>query len=99
MDLGPNPAGALQLQELIQRIINLSVPIAFMVLTIMLIVTGIKYLTSGGEPKAIQSASASLTWAFLGIVFLAIAWLILLLIEAFTGAKITQFCLGFDCKP
>ena len=95
--MGPNPAGALQLQELIQRVINLSIPLAFIVLTIMLIVTGIKFLTSGGEPKALQSASASLTWALLGIVFLVIAWLILLLIKAFTGADVTQFCLGFNC--
>ena len=92
---GPGPAGILQLQQIITRVINLSVALAFIALTVVLVISGIKFLTSGGDPKAIQSASQSLTWALLGILFLAIAWLILKLIEAFTGVPVTQFCLGF----
>lgn len=91
------PVGLSQLQNLIQRIINLSIGAAFIALIIMLVVGGIKYLTSGGEPKQISSANNTLTWALLGIVFLVIAWLILLLIKAFTGVEVTKFCLGF--KP
>lgn len=92
-----DPAGLPQLQELFQRIIGLVVPLAFVVLLIMLLYAGFKFLTSGGEPKALQSAGGTVTWAILGIVFLVLAWLVLRLIEAFTGITITNFCFGF--KP
>jgi hypothetical protein len=92
----PGPAGKEQLVQLITRIINLSVEAAFLVLIIMLIYAGIKFLTSGGDPKAIGSASGTITWALLGILFLAIGWLILRLIESFTGVPVTKFCIGFE---
>lgn len=93
----PGPAGLVQLQELFQRIINISVSLAFFALFIMLVVGAIKLMTSGGEPKSLQSAGQTFTWALLGILFLAMAWLILRLIEAFTGVPVTKFCIGFDC--
>lgn len=93
--MNPEPAGLQQLQALFQRILNISVASAFIVLTIMLLVAGFKFLTSGGEQKGLGSAQQTITWALLGILFLAISWLVLLLIEAFTGVKLTTFCLGF----
>lgn len=93
------PAGVSQLQNLFERIIQLVVGGAFIVLVVVLIMAGIKFLTSGGEPKAIQSASMTVTWALLGILFLGLAWLILRLIEAFTGVPVTKFCLGFPGAP
>lgn len=95
--MSPGPAGVQQLQELFIRIINLSAGLGFVVILIMLIVTAIKYLVSGGEPKALSSANNSLTWTLLGLVFLVLAWLVLRLVEAFTGVPLTNFCLGF--KP
>jgi len=59
---------------------------------------GFKYLTSGGEPKAIQSAHHTLTWALLGIFFMIIAWLILQLIFSFTGIDVTVFNIKVLCK-
>lgn len=91
----PGPAGVLQLQQLIQRIIALSAGLAFMALTIMLVYAGIRYIISHGEAKNIQLAHQTATWAILGIVFLIIAWLILKLIEVFTGVNVTNFCIGF----
>lgn len=95
----PGPAGVQQLQDLIQRVISLIVGLAFIALLIMLIYSGIRFLTSGGDQKAIASASQSMTWAVLGIAFMVLAWLILKLIEAFTGVQVTRFCLGFGCTP
>ncbi|MBI3485845.1 hypothetical protein HY025_02765 [Candidatus Daviesbacteria bacterium] len=97
-NLGPDPANLVHLQQLIQRIINISVGLAFIALTVVLVYTGILFLTSGGDSKATQNAYNSLTWSLLGILFLALAWLILLLIKAFTGVNVTQFCLGFSCS-
>lgn len=90
-DQGPGPSGIKQLQEMLTRGINLSVALAFIALTIVLFYSGIKFLTSGGEPKALASASQAITWALLGILFLAIAWLILKLIATFTGVDVTHF--------
>ncbi|MBI2596400.1 hypothetical protein HYW46_06765 [Candidatus Daviesbacteria bacterium] len=85
------PAGIKQIQELILRVINLSVGLVFFVLVIVLAIGGIKFLTSGGEQKAVQSAKSMITWGILGVVFMGLAWLILSLVEAFTGVKVTQF--------
>lgn len=98
-ELGPGPAGVLQLQELVQRIINLSVGLAFIALTIMLVVGGVRFIVSGGDQKAIQAAGGTITWALLGILFLVLAWIILLLVETFTGVKVTTFCIGFPGAP
>lgn len=97
MDLGPNPAGLPQLQQLFTRIINLSVGASFIVLTIVLFYAGIRFLTSGGDQKSIKAAADTITWGLLGILFLVLAWLILKLIEAFTGVPVTKFCLGTNC--
>ncbi|QQG43762.1 MAG: hypothetical protein HYW45_01935 [Candidatus Daviesbacteria bacterium] len=80
-------AGLTQLEALFGRIINLSVAAAFVALVMVLVWAGIRYLTSGGDAKAIQSASMTVTWALLGILFLVIAWLVLQLVAAFTGLE------------
>lgn len=95
--MSPQPAaGVVQLQEVFLRIINISVALAFIAVTAVLFWAGIKYLTSGGDPKAIAAAHQAVTWAMLGALFLALAWLILLLIRAFTGVDVIgQFDLKF----
>lgn len=85
------PAGIKQIQELILRIINLSVGLVFVILIIVLAVGGIKFLTSGGDQKNVQSARSLVTWAIVGVVFMALAWIVLLLVEALTGVEVTQF--------
>lgn len=95
MNLGPAPAGIQQIADLINRFINLAVEASFIAVTIVLIYAAIMYLTSGGDPGNLKKAGQAITWALLGILFLALAWLILKLIEAFTGVGVTHFCLGF----
>lgn len=91
-DVGP--AGIPQLEYLFARVVCLTVPAAFVVLFIILLMAGFKFLTSGGEAKALQSASQTVTWGLLGILFLGLVWLILRLIEAFTGVEVTKFTLA-----
>lgn len=94
------PAGLDQLEQLIQRILNLSVGAAFIIVLVMLVVAGIKFLTSGGEQKGVKQGADTVTWALLGILFLALAWLILRLVAAFTNhPELLKFCLDFNgCK-
>jgi len=84
-------AGLKQIEDVFKNVISTVVGLAFIVSLVMLVFAGIKYLTSSGEPKAIQAAHLTVTWALLGILFMAIAWLILQLIENFTGVQVTIF--------
>lgn len=92
-----DPAGLTQIEQVLSSVISASVGIAFIASLVFLVWAGIKYLTSGGEPKAIASAHQTVTWALLGITFLAIAWLILQLIQAFTGVQVTIFNIRTLC--
>lgn len=91
------PANLQTLETLIQSVIRISTGAGFVAMLVMLIFGGIKFLTSGGDSKAVQSATMTITWALLGILFLVIAWLILLLIKAFTGVDVTVFSLKTFC--
>ena len=88
--------GIFQVQQLMTRLINISVNIAFLALTVWLVWGALKFfITSGGDPKALAHAWASVTWAFMGLFFMVLAWLVLKLIVGVTGANVTAYCLGF----
>lgn len=99
-------AGLQQIEDVFRNVISAVVGLAFIISLVMLVLAGIKYLTSGGEPKAIQAAHQTVTWALLGILFMAIAWIVLQLIHTFTGIDVTIFNIkalcnvgGDWCKP
>lgn len=53
---------------------------------------GFKYLTSGGDPKSVEGARKTLTWAIIGLVVILSSFLILNAIAQLTGVNcITQF--------
>jgi len=57
----------------------------------MFINGGFKYLFSSSEPKAVAAASSTLTSALIGLVGVIASWLILKLIQDFTGINVTDF--------
>lgn len=79
------------LNDLFGNVISIVLSLAGLVLFIMLISGGIKYLVSGGDPKKIEGAKGTLTSAITGMVILVLSFLILKLIEKFTGASLTTF--------
>lgn len=52
---------------------------------ITFIIGGFKYITAGGDPKAIQAAHSTLTYAILGLILVVLSFSIILLIQYFTG--------------
>ncbi len=74
-----------------ERIITIITALAGILFFIMLIVGGIKYLFSGGNPKTLESARGTLTAAILGLILIIGAYLILLLLSNFTGLDLTIF--------
>ena len=75
------------LEAVFSSVLNAALALGGIALFIMLLVGGIKYITAGGDSKAAASAQQTLTWAILGLVFLAMAYLILRLIANFTGVQ------------
>lgn len=95
---GPDAAGLTKIEQVFTNIISVVVGLGFVALLVMLIWAGFRYLTSGGEPKIIQEAHQTVTWALLGILFLALAWLILQLIGVITGIPVTFFDIKTLCR-
>jgi len=57
----------------------------------MILFASVRVILSGSDPKAYASAMQTLLFAVIGIILLSAAWLILVTIEKFTGAKVTKF--------
>lgn len=58
----------------------------------MIVLAGARLLMAGSDPKAYAAAWSTFTWAVIGLILLAVAWLIIILIQRFTGTTgITNF--------
>ncbi len=79
------------LEGVFGNVVSVVLGLAGIVLFIMLILGGFGYITSGGDPKKVESARNTLTYAIGGMIFIALAYLILKFIEVFTGVPVTEF--------
>jgi len=79
------------LEGIFGNVVNAVLGLAGIVLFIMLILGGFSYITSGSDPKKVESARNTLTYAIGGMIFIALAYLILKFIETFTGVPVTEF--------
>lgn len=73
------------------NVVKAIIGLAGIALFVMLLVGGFKYITAGDDPKAIDAAKKTLTYAIGGLVLILVSYLILLLIQTITGANVTQF--------
>ncbi len=55
---------------------------------IFIVIAGIKFVTSSGDPKQIASARATLTYAFVGLIVAILAFVILQVVQYFLGASV-----------
>ena len=74
-----------------QNVVQVILGFAGIALFVLLIFGGFKYITSGGDPKAVESAKATLTYAIGGLIVILLAFLILVLISTLTGVDVTKF--------
>lgn len=77
------------------NILKAIIPLVGLVAFCMILAGGFKILTSGGDAKGLQAGKQTITLAIGGIVLAILSWLILLLVENITGAKVTQFKFSF----
>jgi len=88
---GVTPAQLRDVEVVFGNIVGAVLGLAGIVLFVLLLGGGFKYITAGGDPKAIDGAKKTLTYAILGMVFVASAFLVLQFIQEFTGVNVTQF--------
>ncbi|OGD88978.1 hypothetical protein A3J17_01220 [Candidatus Curtissbacteria bacterium RIFCSPLOWO2_02_FULL_40_11] len=87
----PNaPAELGAIVKVVENIIKLLVPAAAVAFFIVLIIGGIQFLMSGGDPKAAAGARNTLTYAIIGIILVVVSWLILLVVQNITGVDVTN---------
>ncbi len=79
------PATLQDLETVFESLVTSLLALGGIVLFLMLLNGGFKYLTSGGDPKATEGAQKTLTYAIGGLIMLAGSFLILKIISDFTG--------------
>lgn len=85
------PAKLIDLESYFARIVGILLELGGIALLITIIIGGLQYITAGGNPQQAESAKKTLTYAIGGFVVLALSFLILKLIEQFTGVNVTEF--------
>lgn len=73
------------------NVVRAAIALAGVVLFVLLLVGGIKYITSGGDPKATEGAQKTITYAIGGLILILLSYLILVLIHTITGVDVTKF--------
>lgn len=79
------------LGSLFRRVVGLALGLAGIVLFILLLIGGFKFIISGGDPKAVEGAKNTLTYAIGGLIVILVSYLILVLISNITGVDVTRF--------
>lgn len=76
----------------ISDMVNILVPLivfgALLVFLAMLIFAGFKVLTGGGDPEKIAEARNIGTWAIVGMILIAISYLIVQIVTYITGVEL-----------
>ena len=93
-EIGPGTTDVATLHginTIVYNLITVALYVGGILVFIMLLMGGFKYITSGGDPKAAESAKKTITYAIMGIVMLVSGFLILRFVQSFTGADVTRF--------
>jgi hypothetical protein len=75
------------LEPLFKNVVSAATALAGVALFLMLIVGGYSFLFAGGDQKKLEKAKGTLTGAVIGLVIIALAYLIIMAISAITGVK------------
>lgn len=93
LDFNSNPSGdctssdaTTKFNDLVHSIINVLSAIVGVVAVIMIIVGGLRYITSGGNDTSVSGAKNTILYAVIGLVIVALAQIIV----RFVLTKVTQ---------
>jgi hypothetical protein len=79
------------LEGMFSGLIGSLLSLAGIALFVMILIGGFRYITSGGNPEAAAGARRTITYSVIGLIIVAGAYLVLVIIEELTGAKVTEF--------
>jgi len=85
------PAPLSDLEVVFSKVVGVVLGFAGIAFFVLLLLSGFKFMTAGGDPKALESAKKTLTYAIGGLVVILLSYLILELIKAITGVNVTTF--------
>lgn len=80
--------GSITFGSIISALIVLVLVVAALVFFFMLVLGGIRYITSGGDKGSTESARSQITAALIGLVIVFSAWAIVNLVNLFFGVNI-----------
>ena len=96
-----SPAPAAQISEIVTvigKIIKLLAPATSIIVLIMVLWGGLKFVRGRGEPKNVEEARNILQYAAVGAALVAGSWLILLFISQITGCDVTFVSFSSNCQ-
>lgn len=77
-----------QLVDIFLRIITVLFSVAGIVTVILIIIGGIRMILSVGDPKAMQAARSSVTFAIIGLIIILLSVTIVLIVGKFLGVDL-----------
>ena len=83
---GGNPSAFVS--DLVAKGLQLLLIISFIAAFVFLILGGLKFITSGGDPKNIDAARSQITWGIIGLVVILVSYAIIRVVETFFGLTI-----------
>ena len=80
--------GDLGIIPIIRAVIQFILVVAFVLAFIMLLIGGIRWITAGGDEKAVGGARNMITAALIGLVVVLVAFALIKLVETFFGVDV-----------
>lgn len=80
-----------------QNVVNAALLFTGVIAVIIIILSGIRFITSGADAKKLETARHTLVFAILGLLLVLFSFLILNLIGYITGASCIQFFGFHNC--
>ncbi len=87
----PSLTGKNAIGAIVSRFLLYLFPFAGLLLFIYLIIGGFSYLTSGGDPKAMEQAKGKITNAIVGFIIIFVAYWLVQILEFMFGIKGSMF--------
>ena len=86
---GGNP-GLVFLNLILQNLIIIVFIVAVLIFFFMILISGIQWMTSGGDPKGLEAARGRLMAAIIGLVIVLSVYAILALLKTLFGIDLTK---------
>lgn len=83
----------------IRNAIRFVLLVAFVLAFVFLIIGGIRWITAGGDEKAVGSARGMITAALIGLVVVLVSYALIVLVETFFGVTIISGDLTLNSIP